>query len=546
MYFNCEPYSSAELAIALSNSYTTPLEISRKSHFEYLLGYLGNTGLKAKTIVIENDYVSLDYLTDYAEYYAQCFQKYPKTCKRVHFFSNEFDPTRFTEVIAGNPNSKDNRKFWKHYLGNIVVRPIPQRVIGTTLLRTYPEFEKIGAVHRHFFGGRDYKIHLFGNEISIRSLAFQEQDRVLSACATAAVWSMLHKASSHHYAVLKTPSEITKDANANGIHGERLFPNDGLTTLQITTAIQKAGMETEVRSSQQPDFTNSYVKRVIRAYATIGVPILMGIQVPVNKYNGLDSVTLDLQDFKPKSNSVRRSKKDVISKEGSHATAICGYRYKKFNSKKPTSEITWRSDAIEKLLVHDDQWGPFARMVFVSDTPTAALMTDWSNLTRKETPITDLIIPLYHKIRIKLDEVEFLITAFDRIFWNIFEKGATLKEDISWDVYLDYSENFKQKVKSYLQGHHLHRILQRSLPKYLWIANCFVGNSKVMTIVFDATDLSINMYGLLIVFQDLKFKQRLNGALRNAPQFSKFIAHPAAERFFQFLLNESNPSYIKI
>ena len=545
MRFTCEKFDRSELAIALSNSYTSAVEITRKNHFEYFLEYLGQDGLKAKTIIIERDYINLDYLTDYTEYYAQCFQKYPKTCKRVHFFSKEFDATFFKQVITEDPKSDANKAFWKHYLGYIVVRPIPQRIIGTSLLRTYPEFEEDGDVHRLFFGGRDYTIHLFGNEITIPSLAFQEQDRILSACATAAIWSMLHKASSHHYAVLKTPSEITKDANINGVHGERLFPNDGLTTLQITTAIQKAGMVTEVRSNKQKGFNNSYIKRLVNAYAAIGVPLLMGLEVPVDEFRTPMEFPMGK---KMALGSAANTGKEAATTAGEaveklplgfHATTVCGYRWKKFESGKPSEDITWRSDAIEKLLVHDDQWGPFARMLFDDESENAALITDWSLITEEPTPITDVIIPLYHKIRIKFEEVEVLINALDYIFWNIFDKGDYFKEDISWDVYLDYSETFKGKVKKHLSGLKLHTILQKSLPKYIWVANCFVGSNKAMTIVFDATDLSVNMYALFAIFHNEKFRTRLYYGLSQYREFSEAIRHPARKKFVDFLINQA-------
>ena len=52
----------------------------------YLARYLHALG--AKTAVIENNYVDHDYLDDYSNYYAKCFDAPPRLCARVHFFSD--------------------------------------------------------------------------------------------------------------------------------------------------------------------------------------------------------------------------------------------------------------------------------------------------------------------------------------------------------------------------------------------------------------------------------------------------------------------------
>lgn len=163
-----QSYSEESLALALSNEHTPASVVTSKNHFTYLKEYLGTSGLCAKTIIVEERYVSKDFLRDFASYYAFCFEDYSKFCNRVHFFPNEFDEeTFYSAILAPEKNLKN---FWSNYLGFIVVKPIPTKIIG-------------------------YTIHVFGKEVKIKSLAFQEQDSVLAACATTAIWSMLNKAS---------------------------------------------------------------------------------------------------------------------------------------------------------------------------------------------------------------------------------------------------------------------------------------------------------------------------------------------------------------
>ena len=84
---NIEAFSSGSLANALSNKYTKSEVIETKNHFKYFLEYLGEHGLNAQSIIVEDEYINKDFLQDYAAYYAFCFEKYPKFCKRVHFLT---------------------------------------------------------------------------------------------------------------------------------------------------------------------------------------------------------------------------------------------------------------------------------------------------------------------------------------------------------------------------------------------------------------------------------------------------------------------------
>src|SRR6218665_1183903 len=297
--FNCKKgtveifkYSEDTLAIALSNKYTPPEVIAQKNHFLYLKNYLSDDEMGAKTIVIEENYISKDFLHDYASYYSLCFEVYPKFCRRVHFFRNNFDLDRFNEVIVGQ--ELDNKDFWEHYLGFVVIKPIPVTVLGYTVLKTYSNTGSFD--NRNFWGTRNYKVHLFGNEIDINSLAFQEQDSVLSACATTAIWSMLNKAAIDFHTILKSPSQITKDADNTSLDGSRLFPNKGLNLLQICQAILNSGLVSEIK---QPNFVanhfgnqinivnNQYLKKILNAYSPIGIPIILIINVPNGNNYGL-------------------------------------------------------------------------------------------------------------------------------------------------------------------------------------------------------------------------------------------------------------------
>ena len=73
------------------------------------------------------------------------------------------------------------------YLDYIVVKPIPNSVIGFTVSKTYDTTISGSLDRRDFWGTREYSANLFGVPLSINSLAFQELDSVVSACTTTAI-----------------------------------------------------------------------------------------------------------------------------------------------------------------------------------------------------------------------------------------------------------------------------------------------------------------------------------------------------------------------
>lgn len=442
--------------------------IMSKRHFNYFINYLGENGLSAKTIVIEDEYVSKDFLHDYASYYALCFQQYPKFCKRVHFFSSEFSQEELNEHIL----SLEPSDFWDSYLGFTVVRPIPLTVIGYTVFKTYETVDPAGD--RNYWGLRKYQVHLFGRVIKFNSLAFQEQDSVLAACATTAIWTMLNKASIDFSTILKVPSEITLDAGKLQTDGNRLFPNKGLTIPQISKAIHISGLAPEVRGANiiVPDplneqtecLTSDFVKKIVNAYEAIGIPIILGIKVPMDGIDG--------------------------PQYGYHAVAVLGHKVCPLDDPQ-FLESPWIANRITKLYLHDDQYGPFARAKFISDVE---IQTPWTESHSAQFPsyIKFLVAPVYPKIRISYEDIESLVIGIYSILARKFEDEIQQY----WDIKIHYSEQYKKQILNFdLDSVEKLKLLNSSMPKYLWVATLYAGNVKMMEFTFDATEVNTAMIG---------------------------------------------------
>ncbi|HFG0471767.1 hypothetical protein [Flavobacterium psychrophilum] len=516
--FNCKKkaslqivkYSESSLAEALSNKYTSPEVISNKNHFIYLKGYLGSPDMDTKTIMIEENYMSKDFLHDYASYYSLCFEEYPKFCKRVHFFSNDFDEDKFKEIIQ--KSEQECKDFWNHYLGFVVIKPIPVTILGFTVLKTYSNGANF--TDRNFWGVRQYKVHLFGNEVELTSLAFQEQDSVLAACATTAIWSMLNKASVDFHTILKSPSQITKDADNTSFDGSRLFPNKGLNLLQICQAILNSGLVSEIK---QPDFrliindnnsinivSNQYLKKILNAYSPIGIPIILIISVPTGTVYGL------------------------------HAITISGFKQKAPVPISPKDETSWLSENIEKFYAHDDQWGPFAKIEFGENN---SLETPWTSfhVNRNPTYVTNIVVPIYPKIRISYEDIESIVLGLDAILTIFFEDK--IKYDLIWDIKITYSEDIKKNIKnSNLYSSEKLTFLTKSLPKYVWVASCYIGEDKIFDFIFDATDVNSGMIGKDFICYISDIKPILSEFLTLNRNYLRKAFHGSKLVYYDFLI----------
>src|SRR5204863_7244610 len=118
------------------NKWCSANEAARSERAKYLYRYLHD--LVAQTIVVEKRYVDGDYLEDFASYYVRCFKPYERQCKRLHFFSLSITAAQFEQFVLGRLANKDRKAIEDAYLGFCVARPLPNAIVGRTILATYP------------------------------------------------------------------------------------------------------------------------------------------------------------------------------------------------------------------------------------------------------------------------------------------------------------------------------------------------------------------------------------------------------------------------
>ena len=267
--FEALKFSEESLWGALSNRHVSPAEVRTHDRARYIYRYLVN--LKAETIVVETDYIDGDYLDDFASYYVKCFTDYNRKCKRLHFFKCSFlDDEDFLRKIHGHSNNEEESNLEINYLGFVVARPLPQAIVGRTILRTYESDNG----RRNYACTRSYKANLFGLELTIPSLAFQEQDTVLAACATVSLWSCFQKTAELFGKSTPTPAAITRVAT-QAAHDGRPIPSHGLMTYEICAAIRHVELEPEVFTVRD----SLPVVSLIYAYLRMGIPVILGVEI---------------------------------------------------------------------------------------------------------------------------------------------------------------------------------------------------------------------------------------------------------------------------
>ncbi len=510
--FSVIGYSEGNLKAIFEGTTPTGSSLEKETHLEYFFEYFNN--LSCKTILIEEEYIDRDFLEDFALYYVRCFKDYKRKCRRLHFFSADFDTKDFVKHLKSS-DSEFEKKLKSNYIGFTVLKRLPQTIIGRTCLVSYPE-----EGGRFFTILENYSANLFGIDLKVRSLAFQEQDSVVAACATSALWSAFHKTGKMFQHSIPSPAIITKQASELTSHGmgeKRDFPNHGLTVEQMAYAVKKNSLEPLLFSTD--DIFS--IKANIFAYLNNSIPIILIFEL----YNSLDK-----------------------SEIGLHAVTITGYKMESVIFDLHTNPVTiMKSNFISKIYVHDDQIGPFARMEFTDKVrdeegkKSPLLTTSWKDNKGNRGNVfaipRALLIPVYHKIRIPLQFVYQSKVSRFMDFISLIKNFINDDSKILWSITLETTNSYKQKVTKFtgLGTSSRVAILTKSLPHYIWIVSCSDGSTPFFDLVFDATDLEQADSLIDVVEYDLEVTDLIKKAVHTKDAIDPYLTRDSREIFQYFL-----------
>lgn len=506
--FVVKPYSHGTLiSMMAAHSEATAEVIANKDQLKYLKEYFG--GIGAKTILLEKHYIDHDYLEDYSGYYVKCFHRYRRRCTRIHFFSVEFSEEDFLQAIETNTAGKiiphAAVRVPPPYLGFIVVRPLPKFVIGRTCLVPYSTDND----RRLFPTGHEYPVNLYGIDLKIPTVAFQEQDTVTAACATSALWSAFQVTGRRFQHRLPSPVQITKSATDHAPLRSRPFPNtDGLTLEQMAFAIRDVGLEPFYITPSSPFF----LKSACYAYLRAGIPVLLLHELTAPDGSGRQTI-------------------------GFHAVAVTGVSLPQAPAKSGVLNHTYTCDRIDKIYVHDDQAGPYARMVFHEYGTDWWLSTFWgsSNLSDVRAIPRAVLVPLYNKIRIPSKIIyQDVVTLFTIL-------NAVQVSGLEWDVHLTSNSGLKSQVlaSGTFGQSAAPELLMQDLPRFMWRVSASSGDTPIFEILFDATDIDSGQYILRFDIYDDTI-QVLFAALREDKTLAATPLGVATARIFQKIRKPGN------
>lgn len=493
------PFTEQDLFRELANEHFDESEVAEQRRARYLFSYLAE--LSAKSIVVEDPYTDAGYLDDFAAYYVRCHTQYSRRCRRLHFFKTELDAGWFDAAL--HPDGL--ARLQAAYLGFIVARPLPDAIIGRTVLRTYDSAQG----RRNYPVTLNYDVHLCGLSLRVeKGLAFQEQDTILAACATVALWSCFQKTSHLFQTTVPTPSTITRAATQFA-HRGRPIPSHGLYVPEICSAIRHVGLEPELFEIG-PKLA---LASMLYGYLHMGLPVILGVDV---------------------------------RGQGGHAITLVGYSMREvpFSVKEKGAEVPMSGRRIDGLYGHDDQEGPYSRLDIRKARAPAGFDLESrgyrDDMTGAHIPLrpTVAIVPVYNKIRITFLDVQKWLTGVHRLF-AFWLRGTPLE----WDLRLCTGSEYKSDLQGegWVTDGHRDRGLRQNLPRFLWRATLWADGHVVADFLFDATGLARTLPIISVEWPGERVAERIEQLLASGgfaatadlllgPRLSRFLADSLAHR----------------
>lgn len=504
--FDLLAFSEAALYDGLANDFAPSSSIAIARQAQYLFGYLND--LKATTIIIEREYIDGDYLEDYSSYYVSCFDRYGNRCKRLHFFSCDFDVAGFERFIEGENSIAETMQ--NGYLGFIVARPLPEAVIGRTLLRTYPKTKTV----REYPTTRTYEVSLFGRCLKVETLPYQQQDTVLAACATVSLWSAFHKTNELFNTPNPRPARITRAANAVRGVG-RALPSRDLNLGQMCEAVRNVGLEPQI---EQITPTTPLLS-IMYGHLRYGIPPILG-------------VSFELQ-----------------GKWVGHAITVTGYsmadHYHPLVAEQPIGDVYSLASRIEKIFVHDDNVGPFARLRlerppgvrppnFPENYPWPPFL--FRGYGQGQVPETQffplfVLLPVYGKIRVTFSEMHSWPQRLMRLLGSYRFPSYALE----WDIHLTNTQAYKNEARETMMSlPGVRDMLYESQPRFIWRAIAMQNKVPLFEILGDATGLGRSCPIFEVIWHEPNFKRLIQVFLRSLDRAA--LERTLTKRFAGLLL----------
>jgi hypothetical protein len=440
--------------------------------------------LDCRVIVEEPYYFDHDYLAEFGAFYGTSARGYTNVCRRLTLFDVKVTdvPTfrrHFEAALSGDQSAAAILQ--AAFLGFVVLRPIPAAPFGRTVLRSYPP--KPGVLDRVMEPCRDYTIHLAGMPLVVRGVAWQQQDRGVSACATIALWTMLHSSAFHERHALPTTVSITLAAHKTASLGSRVFPSDGLLIEQILEAIKEHQLSPIVMEGDKTLPTGAKVFTKERFCGSCAALLRSGYPVLIS---GI--------------------------RNGGHAVCAVGFRPMQRAKIAPGSSGLEDSN-FEHVYIHDDNLGASVRFKVEEDAATGAvnLVPDApSPGPRGPRPVVDpcvgvaplvprsIVVAVHREVRVEPDKIH--AEALERAeLLSYALQAASFGEGVSVAPrFVLLSRYLNEELRTVVAPKDLARVRLTlcedvaPMSYHVAVARFGLPGVALMDVIFDTTDSELN------------------------------------------------------
>lgn len=416
--------------------------------------------LGAISVIVEEDYLDRDFSAEFSAFYSGVFKRFPKLCRRFHFFAADVDqilndpsPDNVLSGLTSLSNSGS-------YLGYIVARPVPHAPMGRVVLSqpgSPPDVKSDLLVRSNFVA------HLLGAALKVTGTPFTQQDRRVGACAQAAIWmAARHFFSKHSGSPWVSTIDITEAASKPTDHMLSLVlpaGSGGLTVEHMVRALRAIGREPLLYHGRLDPATKQIVwpatirpLAVIDRYVDSGIPVIVGLA----PWAGQDEL---------------------------HAVVALGHTLRKLAPTDTLSAEPTRADFVRALLINDDQRGCYLRFPVTAGDPLAETPYDASH-------IVYLIVALPGKVFTPAESAEKLSWDLVRRYqheWptlrtnysQLIGKSVTQADEfltrlqaneVVARTYLTYGWRYKQRlIRNVCSSVLKNAVLKQDFSRFVWV-----------------------------------------------------------------------------
>lgn len=471
-FFLAKNYNQDALCIDISNFTTTPLSyVYEKPFIGYLHTYLQkwanieptkeNGYFCGITMLIENEYIDYSYIDDFSNFYSKSYSDYKKKCMRIHFFEAQ---QKEVESLYNFTESVEN-KLKNHYLGFIVLRPIPEYYIARACLKKWNKTDK-----NHLLLSRTVKASILGVTFELDTIPFMEQDHETSVCATSALWTFFLANNYYKTSVGVSPFSITNIAlTKNQVCNDDILA-PGFTVEMICSCIREKGLSPLVLDVDQKD--NKNILDLIHIFLKSDYPVILGLQV----YSKKEDIV------------------DINKSFGAHAVTVVGDQLSK-----------------SEVYIHDDRIGFFARLKLENNYWKLEYTNSASKVIQKPEDefyvITDFVTGIYKKIRLPVSYIQkFCEKLKDDLCKYVSKRNSNYESyilNVEFEPYIVDSSQYKEKVRGEYKSYknNIDDFFYMPLPKFCWIVQINYDGQECASFLFDATDMEYGNCLLYILFK---------------------------------------------